>query len=224
MRIGSFVLLFIFAVMALMACAEENEGAGAGFEQGFKDIDSTIAAEEGRVDPSLLTPEADGTFSMADTPTPVPDDTPIPEPTSTPAPTAIPTPTFSELYWDDVVAALHTYFAAYHSRSQSAMDSVRTAASIENENASLEVLTQNAAMGRSWSDYPDIEIVEIRDIKCDKVLCRVLYDAISHPPIESRDASFDITDKLYFRLVDGRWLDDHTSETWRDEWDSTHRP
>ena len=81
----------------------------------------------------------------------------------------------------------------------------------------------NAFLGRSWSDYPDIEIVEVIDLKCDEILCRILFSAISHPPADSGDAPFDIVDKLYFRLVDGRWLDDHTSETWNDEWDSSHR-
>ncbi|HIF73004.1 MAG TPA: hypothetical protein EYQ61_10675 [Dehalococcoidia bacterium] len=101
------------------------------------------------------------------------------------------------------------------------MDSVRTAATAENENATLEQMKMASFMGRAWSDYPDIEIVEVKDLKFDEVLCRILYDAISHPPADSGDASFDIVDKLYFRLVDGRWLEDHTSETWRDEWDST---
>jgi hypothetical protein len=103
------------------------------------------------------------------------------------------------------------------------MDSVRTAATAANENATLEQMKIASFVGRAWSDYPDIEIVEVKDLKCDEILCRVLYDAISHPPADSSDPSFDIVDKLYFRLVDGRWFEDHTSETWRDEWESTHR-
>ena len=79
-------------------------------------------------------------------------------------------------------------------------------------------------MTRGWSDYPDIEFVEVVHFDCDVVLCRVIFDAISHPSADSGQPPFDIVDKLYFRLVDGRWLDDNTSETWNEEWDSTHRP
>ena len=227
-RSGSFALIFVFALMALMACAEDNEGTGAGFEQGFADIEATRAAESGNVDPSLLTPEADGTFSMADTPTPVPSATPIPEPTATSAPTSTPEPTFEELYRDGVVAALHSYYAAYHTRSQTALDSVTTAATSADPLNSVEQMKSNSMMGRGWSDYPDIDIVEITNLKCDEVLCKIWFDGVSNPPVENpvrgQDFPFDINMGLFFRLVDGKWLEDHTHETWNDEWDSTHRP
>jgi|GEM_PF-907650 hypothetical protein len=227
LRSGSFVLIFTFAVMALMACAEDNEGAGAGFEQGFADIDATIAAEAGHVDPSLLTPEADGTFSMAETATPVPSATPIPEPTSTPAPTNTPAPTFEEIYRDDVIAAMHSYFAAYHTRSQSALDSVVTAATRAEGNNSVEQMQENSFMGRSWSDYPDIENVEVTHLQCDEVLCKIWYSATSVPPVENpvmgKDFPFEFESSGFFRRVNGVFLHDFSRETVTDEWDSTHR-
>jgi hypothetical protein len=207
-------------VMASLACGKDSEGEGAGWDEV-----GTIGTgdHEQIVDQSLLTPEADGTFSMAPTTPPVPTATLIPEATSTPDPTSTPEPTFTEIYRDDVVAALHGYYVAYHSRSQSALDRVTTAATTYGEYGTVEFMKSASAMGRGWSDYPDIDIVEVTHLKCDEVLCKIWYDAISNPPSDSRDAPFDIQDHRYFRLVDGNWLEDHTHDTWTDEWDSTHR-
>jgi hypothetical protein len=153
----------------------------------------------------------------------VPSPTPIPEPTPTQAPTATPEPTFDEIYWDDVVAALDTYYVAYHTRSQSALDRVTTAATAKSELYSVEQMQNNSAMTRAWSDYPDISNVEATHLKCDEVLCKISFDAISNPPSDSQDPSFDFSAWMYFRLVNGVWLEDHTHDTWHDEWDSTHR-
>ena len=227
MRSGSFVLIFAFAVMALMACAEDNAGAGDGFKQGFADIDATMAAEAGHVDPSLLTPEADGTFSMAETATPVPPATPIPEATSTPAPTSTPEPTWEEIYREDVIAALHSYISAYHTRSQSPLDSQVTAATRAEGKNGVEQMQENAFMGRSWSDYPDIENVEVTHLQCDEVLCKIWYSATSVPPVENpvmgKDFPFEIENSGFFRRVNGVFLHDFSRETVTDEWASSHR-
>jgi len=221
----SILILIVLGILALTACGKDSDGIGDGWK--------TVEAYDGEhnevpvgvaVDPSLLTPEADGTFSMANTPTPVPSSTPIPEPTPTRAPTATPEPTFDEIYWEDVVAALDTYYVAYHTRSQSALDSVTTAATAKNEFYSVQQMKNNSGMTRGWSDYPDITNVEATHLKCDAVLCKVSYDAVSNPPSDSGDPKFDISSYMYFRLVDGTWLEDHTHDTWHDEWDSTHRP
>jgi len=213
-------IIFMVVLVTLVACGKDSDGIGAGWNEV-----GTIGASDHEqvVDASLLTPEADGTFSMANTPTPVPSSTPIPEPTPTPAPTATPEPTFGEIYWDDVVAALNTYFVAYHTRSQSALDRVTTAATAKNELYSVQQMQNNSGITRGWSDYPNITSVEATNLKCDEVLCKIWYDAISNPPPDSQDPSFDISDWRYFRLVSGVWLEDHTHDTWHDEWDSTHR-
>ncbi len=218
------LLLVIFTAIGLIACGKDSEGVGAGWDEV-----GTVGASHDTyvVDESLLTPEADGTFSMANTPTPAPEDTPIPDPTATPAPTSTPEPTFEDIYRDDVTAALHAYYVAYHTRSQSAMNNVRTAATNTNELYSVEQMQANSLMVNAWLDYPDIDIVEVTHLKCDEVLCKIWYDAISNPPVENpvmgQDFPFDIEDYKYFRLVNGKWLEDHTHDTWTDECQSTHR-
>ena len=217
-------LAVMLVVVAAIACGKDSDGQGAGWDEV-----GTVGASDHEqvVDQSLLTPEADGTFSMANTPTPVPSATPIPEATPTPAPTSTPEPTFKDIYWDDVVAALHGYYVAHHSRSQAALDRVRTAATNASEYTTVEWMQEAAAATRSWPDYPDIEITEITHMKCDEILCKVWFDGVSHPPVlnpvQGQDFPFDVELQLYFRRVNGVFLEDHTHDTWTDEWESTHR-
>lgn len=163
---------------------------------------------------------------MADTPTPVPSATPVPEPTATSAPTSTPEPTFEEIYSDDVVAALNAYYAAYNARSQSGLDSAVTASTLARETNphTIEEMRSTSATVRGWSDYPDIEITEVTHLKCDEVLCKIWFDAISIPPSDSNWDPFDIDMSLFFRRVDGSFLFDGSFETVREEWQSTHRP
>ena len=220
---ASFLSIVILSAIVLVGCGEDSNGVGAGWNTVEADGFADEGDSSGHVDPSLLTPEADGTFSMAETPTPVPSAIPIPEATPTPAPTSTPEPTFEDIYREDVIGALDTYFAAYHSRSQSALDSVTTAATSASEFTTVEYMKNSSAMTRGWRNYPDIDIVEVTHLKCDEVLCKISYDAVSNPPSDSRDPSFDFSAWMYFRLVNGVWLEDHTHDTWSDEWDSTHR-
>ena len=213
------IVLGVLAAVALVGCGDQGEVQ--------RIISATRAAATDHIDSSLLTPEADGTFSMANTPTPVHSNTPIPASTPTPAPTNTPEPTFKDIYWDDVVAALDTYYVAYHSRSQAALDRVRTAATNASEFTTVKWMQESSLTTRAWTDYPDIEIIEITHMKCDEVLCKIWFDAVSHPPVlnpvQGQDFPFDIESYMYFRLVNGKWLEDHTTETWHDEWESTHR-
>ena len=107
------------------------------------------------------------------------------------------------------------------------MDSATTAATTAENKGSVEEMQASSRTTRGWLDYPDIDIVEVTWVKCDEVLCNIRFDGVSNPPVEDpvmgQDFPFDFNMGLYFRRVNGVFLEDHTTETWHDEWESTHR-
>ncbi|HIF73003.1 MAG TPA: hypothetical protein EYQ61_10670 [Dehalococcoidia bacterium] len=67
------VLLSVLGATVLAGCGDEG-GVVRTMEASQNKTATAGGAASDQVDPSLLTPEGDGTFSMADTPTPVPSD------------------------------------------------------------------------------------------------------------------------------------------------------
>ena len=89
----------------------------------------------------------------------------------------------------------------------------------------IEQYQSDSFAARGWSDFPLITIKEVSHIRCDEILCKLSYVMHSVPPGDGtgRNAPFYADDFNWVRLVDGVWLADRTSETWRNEFESTHR-
>ncbi len=199
----SIILLVLLTVIVLTACGEELPEDG-----GF------------------VTPEGSAADSISTEATPTPDlVAPTQESTSTPRPTLTPVPTYADLYRDDAVAAVTTYLDARNAHDQAAMDRAMTTATVEEGLNTVERYQRVAFAGRGWGDYPIITINEITHIQCDEILCKLNYLIHSVPPGDGtgRTAPFDDTDFSWVRLVSGVWLVDITSETYLDEFQSTHR-
>ena len=173
--------------------------------------------------PRTSTPTATAlpTTTPSLTHTPAPTATPL----TTPTPTATPVPTYSVIYRDDVVAAVNRYLVARNAHDQAAMDRAMTTATVEEGLNTVERYQRVAFAGRGWGDYPIVTINEITHIQCDEILCKLNYLIHSVPPGDGtgRTAPFDDTDFSWVRLVSGVWLVDITSETYLDEFQSTHR-
>ena len=177
----------------------------------------------------LITPESDGSSgagSISTEATPAPDRVvPTVEPTSTPRPTLTPVPDYAVMYRDDVVAAVARYYDARNDHDQAALDRVMTASSAESGYETIEQYKSDSFAGRAWSDYAFITIKEVSHIRCDEILCKLSYVIHAVPPGDGtgNTAPFDGDDYSWVRLVDGVWLADRSSETWRNEFTSTHR-
>ena len=124
-----------------------------------------------------------------------------------------------------MVAAVTSYLDARNDHDQAALDRVMTASSAESGLQTIEQYQADAFMGRSWSDFPFITIKEVSHIRCDEVLCKLNYVIHVVPPGDGTGnmAPFDGDDFSWVRLVDGVWLNDRTSETYRLEFQSSHR-
>lgn len=196
MKRVSIISLVILTVIALTACASET-------------------AEDG----GLVTPEGSGADSI---PT---EATPTQEPTSTPRPTSTPVPDYATLYRDDAVATVTRYYDARNAHDQAALERAMTASSAESGYHTIEQYQADSGMAHGWSDFALVTIKEVTYIRCDEVLCKLNYVIHAVPPGDGtgNTAPFDNDGYSWVRLVDGVWLDDHSSETWRDEFRSTHR-
>ena len=198
----SIILLVLLTVIVLTACGEELPGDSGSRTDGTSNAGTVPTATfvSERVEPTQ-------------------------ESTSTPRPTLTPVPTHADLYRDDVVAAVTTYLHARNAHDQAAMDRAMTTATVEEGLNTVERYQRVAFAGRGWGDYPIITINEITHIQCDEILCKLNYLIHSVPPGDGtgRTAPFDDTDFSWVRLVSGVWLVDITSETYLDEFQSTHR-
>ncbi len=205
----SLIVPMLLIAVAITSCGSDDVGPGSTIPE----VGGDATAASGVSDPvATATPDVV---------------VPTQEPTSTPQPTATPQPDYVELYRTDVEAALATYFKAVNGHNEPTYDQIRTAATRELELNTLEERKNTAAM-LGWLDYPHIEVTEITHMKCDEVLCKVWFSGISTPPVENpvsgRDLPFEFeADILFFRLINGGWLEDHTHETWTEEFKSTHR-
>jgi hypothetical protein len=127
-----------------------------------------------------------------------------------------------------VTAGLKAYWAAINNHNESAFNQPVTAGTREESSWRTLEERKSEVYGLGWSDYPQIEIVEVTLMKCDEILCKAWYDGISTPAVEDpergRDFPFEFESSRFFRLVDGTWLADYTRETTDKEWQSTHRP
>jgi hypothetical protein len=196
------ISLVILTVIALTACGSDTPEYGG-----------------------WVTPEGSGADSIPTEATPTQEPAPTQEPTSTPRPTSTPVPDYATLYRDDAVAAVTAYHDARNAHDQAALERAMTASSAESGYHTIEQYQADSAMARGWSDFAHITIKEVTYIRCDEVLCKLNYVIHAVPPGDGtgNTAPFDGDDYTWVRLVDGVWLDDHSSETWSDEFRSTHR-
>ncbi len=223
-KYGSIILLVILITIASTACGKElpedsgwrTLGSNNSSDADSESIETTPSADE--VVPVEEPVSIEETLDPKEV-------APVEEPAAIPTPIPPPPPNYSVTYRDDVVAAVTRYWDAWNAHDQAGINRALTNSSIETGRETIEEYQAAASMGRGWPDYPHITIKEVTHIRCYEALCKLSYIIHSVPPDigESTFPPFDANSYSWVRLVDGVWLNDKTSETYRDGFNSTHR-